>query len=89
VEAFERAGMNDPAKVQFSKMDPKTGTVVEFKGEKGAKVGYDGPHASSGAHHDEQHISWQSGGKRDSGGRGRGNIPYSGDQHPSRTDIKD
>lgn len=58
--AFESAGMNDPSKVTFSKVDEKTGTVVEFKGEGGAKIGYDGPHASPGPHHDTQHISWQS-----------------------------
>jgi RHS repeat-associated protein len=87
--AFEKAGMTDASKVEFSKMDPKTGTVVEFKGQGGAKVGYDGPHASPGPHHDTQHISWQSAGKRDSGGTKRGNEPYSGPQHPSRPDRKD
>ena len=88
-EAFDNAGMNDPMKVEFSKVDPSTGTVVEFKGPNGAKVGYDGPHASPGPHHDTQHISWQSGGKRGDGGAQRGNTPYSGDQHPSRPDRKD
>lgn len=87
--AFEKAGMTDASKVEFSKMDPKTGTVVEFKGQGGAKVGYDGPHASPGPHHDKQHISWQSSGKRDSGGTKRGNEPYSGPQHPSRSDRKE
>jgi RHS repeat-associated protein len=87
--AFEKAGLTDPSKVQFSKVDPKTGTVVEFKGEGGAKVGYDGPHKSPGPHHDTQHISWQSAGKRGSGGAQRGNEPYSGPQHPSRPDRKD
>lgn len=87
--AFEKAGMTDPSKVQFSKVDPKTGTVVEFKGEGGAKVGYDGPHKSPGPHHDTQHISWQSAGKRESGGAQRGNEPYSGSRHPSRPDRKD
>ena len=86
--AFEHAGMTDPAKVQFSKMGPKTGTVVEFKGEGGAKVGYDGPHDSPGPNHDTQHVSWQSAGKRGSGGAQRGNEPYSGPQHPSRSDRK-
>lgn len=86
--AFGKAGMTDPSTVQFSKMDPKTGTVVEFKGEGGAKVGYDGPHASPGPNHDTQHISWQSAGKRDSGGALRGNESYSGAQHPSRSDRK-
>jgi RHS repeat-associated protein len=87
--AFEKAGMTDPSKVHFSKVDPKTGTVVEFKGEGGAKVGYDGPHKSPGTHHDTQHISWQSAGKRGSDGRRRGNERYSGPQHPSRSDRKD
>ena len=87
--AFERAGITDPSKVQFSKVDPKTGTVVEFKGPGGAKVGYDGPHQSPGPHHDTQHISWQTGGKRTSSGRERGNEPYSGPQHPSRPDRKE
>jgi RHS repeat-associated protein len=87
--AFESAGMNDPSKVTFSKVDEKTGTVVEFKGEGGAKIGYDGPHASPGPHHDTQHISWQSSGKRGDGGAQRGNIPYSGERHPSRPDRKD
>lgn len=46
--AFEKAGMTNPADVQFSKVDPKTGTVVEFKGPNGAKVAYDSPHDSPG-----------------------------------------
>jgi RHS repeat-associated protein len=87
--AFEKAGMTDASKIKFSKVDPETGTVVEFKGEGGAKVGYDGPHASPGPHHDTQHISWQSGGKRGGGGGKRGNEPYSGPRHPSRPDRKD
>jgi len=81
--------MTDPAKIEFSKMDAKTGTVVEFKGGDGAKVGYDGPHASPGPSHDVPHISWQSAGKRTSGGTQRGNTPYDGDQHPSRSDVKE
>jgi len=84
-EAFEKAGMTYPSKIEFSKMDPNTGTVVEFKGPGGAKVGYDGPHPGSpGPYHDQQHISVQSAGKRGSGGAIRENIPYSGTQHPSR-----
>ena len=86
---FESAGMNDPSKVAFSKADEKTDTVVEFKGEGGAKIGYDVPHASPGPHHDTQHVSWQSAGKRGDGGAQRGNIPYSGDRHPSRPDRKE
>ena len=87
--AFEKAGMTDPSTVSFSKVDPKTGTVVEFKGPGGAKVGYDGPHPNSPGHlHDQQHISVQSAGKRGAGGAVRENIPYSGPQHPSRSDEK-
>jgi hypothetical protein len=84
-EAFERAGMTDPSKITFSRVDPKTGTVVEFKGEGGAKVGYDAAHGSTGPYHGEPHVSWQTAGKVRDGGRQRGNIPYSGEQHPSRT----
>jgi RHS repeat-associated protein len=87
--AFKTAGMTDSSKVQFSKVDPKTGTVVEFKGPGGAKVGYDGAHPNSpGPYHDQQHISAQSAGKRGEGGATRENFPYSGDQHPSRPDTK-
>jgi RHS repeat-associated protein len=89
-EAFGRARMTDPEQVRFSKVDPITGTVVEFKGPGGAKVGYDGPHPNSpGPYHDTQHISWQSAGKRGSGGAERGNIPYCGPQHPSRPESKE
>lgn len=86
--AFKKSGMEDPSKVKFSKEDPETGTITEFKGEDGAKVGYDGPHESEGPYHDRQHISWQSAGKRGSGGAQRGNEPYAGPQHPSRPDEK-
>jgi hypothetical protein len=85
VEAFKNAGMTDPKDVTFTRVDPKTGTVVEFKGPEGAKVRYDGPHDSPGPEHDQPHISWQSGGKVSEGGRQRGNIPYGGEQHPSST----
>ena len=89
-EAFENAGMTDPEKITFSKMDPETGTVVEFKGENGAKVAYDSPHkdmdASKG--HDKPHVGWQSGGKQSTGGGARGNITYDGEAHPSRSDEK-
>jgi len=87
-KAFEEAGLTNPDDVEISKVDPETGTATEFKGPKGAKVGYDGPHKSPGPHHDTQHISWQSGGKRGVGGRGRGNIPYVGPRHPSRPERK-
>ena len=87
-EAFEKAKMTDQNKVQFTKVDPKTGTVVEFKGPDGAKVSYDTPHASPGPAHNDPHVGWQTGGKRNSDGAERGNIPYSGQQHPSRSPIK-
>ncbi len=88
-QAFQKSGMTDPAEIVLSKMDETTGTVVEFKGQGGAKVGYDGPHDSPGPFHDQQHISWQSSGKRREGGAQRGNIPYSGPQHPSRSKVKE
>jgi len=86
-ESFKGAGMDD-GNVEFSKVDSKTGTVVEFKGEDGAKVGYDGPHKSPGKNHDRQHISYQSAGKRKSGGTKRDNVAYDGPQHPSRSKEK-
>jgi RHS repeat-associated protein len=90
-EAFRKAGIGegefDMAKAS-EKADPLTGTLTEFKGEGGAKVGYDGPHNTPGPHHDTQHISWQSAGKRGSGGAARGNIPYEGATHPSRPTRK-
>ena len=75
-EPFRKAGLTDASEVTLSKFDEATGTAVEFKGPRGAKVGYDGPHESPGMHHDMQHISWQAGGKRQAGGRQRANIPY-------------
>src|SRR5262249_163287 len=47
-KGFEKAGMTRPEDVVFSKEDPKTGTIVEFKGPAGAKVAYDSPHESPG-----------------------------------------
>ncbi|MBZ5525207.1 MAG: hypothetical protein LAP21_23520 [Acidobacteriia bacterium] len=79
--------MTNASEVKFTKVDPATGTVVEFKGQGGAKVAYDGPHAQPGPSHDSPHVGWQSAGKRSAGG-GRGNIPYSGPQHPSRSPVK-
>lgn len=57
--------MTNPEDVTFSKVDPKTGTVVEFKGPNGAKVAYDAPHADMDvtAGHDKPHVGWQSAGK--------------------------
>jgi Bacterial toxin 47 len=82
--AFGKGAWDESADIVPTKWDPGTGTAVEFKGPGGAKVGYDGPHPDTpGAFHDQQHISWQSAGKRGNGGS-RGNIPYSGSRHPSR-----
>ncbi|MDX2267788.1 MAG: polymorphic toxin type 47 domain-containing protein [Bryobacter sp.] len=83
-EGFEKAGMTNPNDVKFSKVDPKTGTIVEFKGPGGAKVAYDGPHSTPGPGHNSPHVGYQSAGKRTQGGTQRGNIPYTGPQHPSR-----
>jgi hypothetical protein len=63
-EAFEFAGLTDPNKIIFTQVDPTTGTVVEFAGAEGGKVGYDTPHTKPGAHHDVPHISAQKPGKR-------------------------
>ncbi|MCW5964067.1 MAG: hypothetical protein KIT83_08510 [Bryobacterales bacterium] len=84
-EGFEKAGMTDPSEVKFTKVDPKTGTIVEFKGPGGAKVAYDGPHATPGPGHSSPHVGYQSAGRRTQGGTERGNIPYTGPQHPSRS----
>ncbi|NQJ69542.1 hypothetical protein HO543_10530 [Streptococcus suis] len=88
--AFEKAGMTDPDKIRFSKYDPKTGTVVEFKDDNGAKVAYDSAHADMDPEkgHDKPHVGWQTGGKRKAGGTQRGNNTYSGDLHPHRPNQK-
>ncbi|MFJ4456724.1 polymorphic toxin type 47 domain-containing protein, partial [Pseudomonas sp. NPDC089392] len=90
-QAFDRAKMDDPEKIIFSKIDTATGTVVEFKGAGGNKVAYDAPHADMDpkSGHDKPHIGWQTAGKRNKCGCGdRGNITYSGPQHPHRSDEK-
>lgn len=86
--SFKKAGLTNPDEIEFTQVDEKTGTVTQFTGPGNAKVGYDGPHASPGLHHDKQHISWQAGGKKALGGRERGNIPYTGPRHPSRPSRK-
>lgn len=90
VGAFEKAGLTDPSKVKFTKVDPKTGTVVEFEGPGGSKVAYDSPHKDKDPEsgHDKPHVGWQASGKRYLGGRQRGNITYEGDQHPYRSPNK-
>ena len=87
MQAFENAGMTEASEIKFTKVDPETGTVVEFKGTGGAKVAYDSPHPQPGPAHDVPHVGWQSAGKRAAGAQ-RGNIPYRGPQHPSRSPIK-
>ena len=56
--AFDSAGMTNPENIRFSKYDDKTGTVVEFKGDGGAKVGYDGPHAKEGLNNGLGHADF-------------------------------
>jgi len=83
--AFDHAGLANPSEVRFSRADPNTGTITEFSGPRGASVGYDAPHPNTpGVFHDQNHVSWQSGGKLRDGGRQRGNEPYGGENHPSR-----
>ncbi|WP_088500398.1 polymorphic toxin type 47 domain-containing protein [Pseudomonas helleri] len=91
VQALKNAGMTNPENVTLSKYDPVTGTVVEFKGEGGAKVAYDAPHADMDPKtgHDKPHIGWQTSGKRGRCGCAeRGNITYDGPQHPHRPDKR-
>ena len=84
-KAFEMAGLTDPSKVKVSKVDPKTGTAVEFKGPNGAKVEYDSPHPSEGPGHDKPHVGFRYGKGRN---HVRGNITYDGPQHPHRSPNK-
>jgi len=90
-QAFRNAGMDDPDKISFSKFDENTGTAVEFKGAGGSKIAYDAPHEDMDpkSGHDKPHIGWQTAGKRNKCGCGdRGNITYTGPQHPHRSDKK-
>lgn len=85
VKAFEKAGLTDPNKIEFGEEDVNgTGTVVEFRGEKGAKVIYDAPHPDKDSEHghDKPHVGIQTAGKKSQGGRERVNITYEGPQHP-------
>lgn len=70
--------------VLSTQIDPETGIVVEFKGVSGAKVGYDGPHETP----ERATIASILAPKRRAGSGGRKNIPYVGDQHPSRSSVK-
>ncbi len=87
---FENAGMTKPEDITFTKTDPNTGTVVEFKGPNGSKVAYDSSHTDMDVNvgHDKPHVGWQSEGKRGSGGANRGNVTYDGPLHPHRSNIK-
>ncbi len=86
-EAFKRAGLTDPSKVEFTKYCERTGTVVEFEGERGQRVAYDAPHNDNDAKagHDKPHVGWQRAGKRNRGEGLSGNITYDGEQHPHRS----
>jgi hypothetical protein len=90
-EAFRIATGGDPS-VTFSptKVDPITGTEVQFRGSNGSKLAFDAPHADMDpiSGHDKPHIGVQEGGKKASGGGERHNLTYDGDQHPSRTNEK-
>jgi RHS repeat-associated protein len=87
-KAFENAGITDPNDVQFTQVDPVTGTVVEFRSKKTkAEVNYDNPHADMDpvTGHDQTHIGWQKGkGKA----KAKGNITYPSENHPARTTNK-
>jgi uncharacterized protein RhaS with RHS repeats len=89
--AFEMASGGDP-NVTFTptKIDPVTGTEVEFKGSNGSKVAYDSAHADMDASlgHDKPHVGVQQGGKRGKRGAKRANLTFDGPTHPHRSPIK-
>lgn len=89
--AFELARGGNP-NVTFTptKVDPVTGTEVEFKGSNGSKVAYDSPHPDMNAAlgHDKPHVGVHQGGKRSAGSAKRYNLTYDGDQHPYRSPVK-
>lgn len=66
-KAFEIA-KNGMDNVTFTptKVDPITGTEVEFKGSNGSKIAFDSPHPDMDPKlgHDKPHIGVQNGGKR-------------------------
>ena len=90
-EAFKKASNEDP-NVTFepTKIDPITGTEVEFKGSNGSKVAYDSAHEDmdSDKGHDKPHVGVQTSGKRSKGGTERYNYAYDGDVHPHRSNEK-
>jgi rhs-family protein len=90
-EAFKIASGGDPnVTFQPTKIDPITGTEVEFKGSNGSKVAYDSAHPDMDATkgHHKPHIGVQTGGKRGKGGTQRWNLTYDGDIHPHRSNVK-
>ncbi len=87
--AFEAAGMTDPANVRFTREDPQTGTIVEFKGTRSQHVAYDAPHADGNPAngHDMPHVGYSTEGK--GADRVKANITYDGEQHPYRTTCEE
>ena len=89
--AFDIASGGDP-NVQFTptKVDPITGTEVEFKGANGSKIAYDSAHPDMDftKGHDKPHIGVQTQGKRSDGGSKRFNLTYDGNTHPHRSPKK-
>lgn len=89
-KAFELATGGDPT-VTFTptKVDPLTGTEVEFKGSNGSKICYDSPHPDMNPKlgHDKPHIGVNTGEKRTVTPKKdlRYNLTYDGEQHPYRT----
>ncbi len=88
--AFELATGGD-TRVTFTpkKIDPLTGTEVEFLGSNGSKIVFDAPHidmdVTSG--HDLPHIGVMEAGKRSAGAE-KYNLTYDGAQHPYRSPNK-
>jgi len=86
--AFDIASGGDP-NVQFTptKVDPITGTEVEFKGANGSKIAYASAHPDMDftKGHDKPHIGVQTQGKRSDGGSKRFNLTYDGNTQPHRS----
>src|SRR5437899_5788246 len=70
--------------VKFTRVDPKTGTVVEFKGLMVPKSDMTSPTPKlQDLRMTSSTLVGRAAGKVSEGGRQRGNIPYSGPPHPS------
>jgi RHS repeat-associated protein len=91
-EAAFKIASGGNADVTFTptKIDPVTGTEVEFKGSNGSKIAYDSTHADMDPKlgHDKPHVGVQTGGKRGQGGSKRMNLTYDGETHPHRSNVK-